>query len=43
MAFGMEFGGTFGKTLLTLFRIVVVTVGLYYVNSIANSKFSKGA
>ena len=43
MAFGMEFGGTFGKTLLTLFRIVVVTVGLYYVNSIVNSKFSKGA
>ena len=43
MAFGMEFGGRFGKTLLTLFRIVVVTVGLYYVNSIVNSKFSKGA
>jgi signal peptidase II len=43
MAFGMEFGGRFGKTLLTLFRIVVVTVGLYYVNSIVNSKFSKGS
>ena len=43
MAFGMEFGGAFGKVLLTLFRIVVVTVGLYYINSIVNSNFSKGA
>ncbi len=43
MAFGIEFGGAFGKILLTLFRIVVVTVGLFYINSIINSNFSKGA
>ena len=28
MAFGIEFGGFFGKTLLTLFRIIVVIVGV---------------
>ena len=40
MAFGMEFGGEFGKILLTLFRIFVVAIGFYYINSIVNSKFS---
>ena len=34
MAFGMEFGGDVGKTLLTIFRIVVVIIGIYYVKSI---------
>ncbi len=43
MAFGMEFGGYTGKTLLTLFRIIVVIVGIYYVKSIVNSKLSNGA
>lgn len=43
MAFGMEFGGEFGKILLTLFRIFVVAIGLYYINSIVNSKFSNGS
>ena len=31
MAFGMEFGGDVGKTFLTIFRIVVVIIGIYYV------------
>ena len=43
MAFGMEFGGEFGKTILTLFRIIVVIMGIYYVKSIVNSKLSNGA
>lgn len=42
MAFGWEFGGEEGKILLTLFRIFVVAIGFYYINSIVNSKFSNG-
>ena len=42
MAFGLEFGGKFGKPLLTLFRIIVVTIGIYYVKSIVTPKFSRG-
>ena len=43
MAFGMEFGGDVGKTLLTIFRIVVVIIGIYYVKSIINPRLSVGA
>ena len=43
MAFGMEFGGLTGKILLTLFRIIVVTVGIYYVQSIIRPNFPNGA
>ena len=43
MAFGMEFGGATGKIFLTLFRIIVVTAGIYYVRSIVNPHFSNGA
>ena len=42
MAFGMEFGGFTGKTLLTLFRIIVVVVGIYYVKSIVKPHFPSG-
>ena len=42
MAFGMEFGGDIGKTLLTIFRIVVVIVGIYYVKSIVKPTFLNG-
>ena len=34
MAFGMELGGTFGKLFLTLFRIIVVGWGVFYVNKL---------
>ena len=34
MAFGMELGGTFGKISLTLFRIIVVGWGVFYVNKL---------
>jgi len=43
MAFGMEFGGFIGKTLLTLFRIIVVTVGIFYIKSIVTLSTPKGA
>ena len=43
MAFGIEFGGDIGKSLLTIFRIIVVLVGIYYVNSILTPKNSSGA
>ena len=29
MAFGIEFGGEIGKIILTLFRIIVVVIGIY--------------
>ena len=35
MAFGMEFGGYPGKTLLTLFRIIVVGFGIKYISDLA--------
>ena len=43
MAFGMEFGGFLGKTLLTLFRIIVVTLGGVYIKSIVKLSTPKGA
>ena len=43
MAFGIEFGGITGKILLTLLRIVVVSMGIYYVQSIVRPSFPNGA
>jgi signal peptidase II len=43
MAFGMEFGGYTGKTLLTLFRIIVVGFGMKYIADIAKTKLPTGA
>ena len=43
MAFGLEFGGHTGKTLLTVFRIVVVAIGLKYVVALTAKNFSFGA
>ena len=34
MAFGMMIPGALGKPLLTIFRIIVVTIGIFYVKSI---------
>lgn len=31
MAFGMEFGGYIGKVILTVFRIIVVSIGIKYI------------
>ena len=43
MAFGMEFGGYTGKALLSLFRIIVVGLGIKYVMDIAKKKLPNGA
>ena len=43
MAFGLEFGGDTGKVLLSLFRIIVVILGVYYVNDLTKKTFPKGA
>ena len=39
MAFGLEFGGDTGKVLLSLFRIIVVIWGVYYVNDLTKKTF----
>ena len=43
MAFGMEFGGYLGKMLLTLFRILVVGIGIKYIITLAKTKMHDGA
>ena len=43
MAFGIEFGGVNGKLILTLFRIIVVIIGVVYIKSIVTPLFPKGA
>ncbi len=43
MAFGIEFGGYLGKVLLTLFRIIVVGVGIKYVIDLSKTKIPTGA
>ena len=43
MAFGLEFGGHLGKKLLTLFRIIVVTIGIKYAISLSKQELPNGA
>ena len=43
MAFGMEFGGYTGKKILTIFRIVVVGIGIKYIFNLSKVGFSNGA
>ena len=42
MAYGWKFGGQFGKMLLTLFRLVAVIYGVFYIKRIVEKKYSKG-
>ena len=42
MAFGMQFGGTFGKLVLTLFRMVLIGFIIYYVNKLIKESAPKG-
>ena len=42
MAFGLEFGGETGKIILSLFRIVVVLWGIYYVNELTKRALPNG-
>ena len=43
MAFGIEFGGLTGKILLTLFRIIVVGLAIYYLRKMISTRFRTGA
>jgi len=42
MAWGKSFGGYWGKTALTLFRLVAVIFGVFYIRSIIHKKYHKG-
>lgn len=42
MAWGMELGGNWGKMILTLFRLVAVTFGTWYLFRISKQNYSKG-
>lgn len=43
MAFGIEFGGLTGKVLLTLFRIIVVSLAIYYLRKMISTSVRTGA
>lgn len=42
MAWGWKFGGSWGKTILTLFRLVAVGFGTWYLGKIVKQGYSKG-
>lgn len=42
MAFGMEFGGSFGKYLLSIFRLVAIVAIAIYLKNIATTGVKKG-
>lgn len=42
MAFGLKFGDNWGKLFLTLFRLVAVIYGFYFIKGLINKKYSNG-
>lgn len=42
MAYGLKFGGDFGKILLTTFRLVAVVAGFIYIKKLIREKYSTG-
>jgi signal peptidase II len=42
MAWGWKFGGEWGKLTLTLFRLVAVIFGVFYIRSIVRKKLHRG-
>lgn len=42
MAYGWSFGGEWGKLLLTLFRLIAVIAGTWYLKRIVEKKYHKG-
>lgn len=42
MAYGWKFGGDGGKMILTLFRLVAVIFGVWYLKNIIEKKYHKG-
>ncbi len=43
MAFGLEFGGYVGKALLTIFRIIIVIIGVKYIINLDKKNLPNGA
>ena len=42
MAWGWKFGGEWGKLILTIFRLVAVIFGVFYIRSIVQKKYHRG-
>jgi signal peptidase II len=42
MAYGWKFGGEWGKVALTVFRLIAVVFGTWYLGSIIKKKYHKG-
>ena len=42
MAYGLKFGGDFGKILLTLFRLAAVVIGFWYMRKLVRQHFHTG-
>ena len=42
MAWGWKFGGEWGKIALTIFRLIAVIFGVYYIKSIVQKKYHRG-
>lgn len=42
MAWGWKFGGEWGKLALTMFRLVAVVFGVFYIRSIVQKKYHRG-
>lgn len=42
MAWGWKFGGEWGKMTLTLFRLIAVVFGIFYIRNILRKNYSKG-
>jgi signal peptidase II len=42
MAWGWKFGGSWGKMALTLFRLVAVIFGVYYIQTIIKKRYHRG-
>jgi signal peptidase II len=42
MAWGWKFGGGFGKIALTLFRLIAVIVGTFYLRDIVKKNYNRG-
>jgi signal peptidase II len=42
MAWGWQFGGDFGKIILTLFRLIAVVLGTFYLRNIVRKNYHRG-
>lgn len=42
MAWGWKFGGDWGKLALTIFRLIAVIFGVFYIKSIVQKKYHRG-